>query len=430
MSISALFNTKYNDIDIVNSTAVTAMVKDMFLTVYGIPASNIPAGFVDWWVEQITSGKIAAQDMVSTSLGFVDSGQFAAAEQANATAIVAAADASRSAATAPGATLESAAASAIQQWTGSSDTIPASGLFTLKEATIARVTQEASDDVLTSPELVTMWGYTPCADCETGYNGAPLEQLINAVDQIIGVSLLEVFSDNTADQDQGITWDLGSVTDLTIGSVGNDGTANVTLTFVDGSKAEAQVAMSAAQQELINSLMFDADGNSRLFQEEMHVLRITADNVDLFTDFGYQIDDVIYSNGPILVREGDVKVTEDFFTPIRLTPSVNNGGTIEFGYTSAGDDIIVAGRLDLLHQAYIDGGAGYNTLEIEAKGAFAQPVQLLNIQHVSIHNLPNIYDYTNWVNDDVSGSTDGSVADGYFDYGRTEGSPPLFIASL
>ena len=48
--------------------------------------------------------------------------------------------------------------------------------------------------------------------------------------------------------------------------------------------------------------------------------------------------------------------------PIRLTGDTNNGGTIEKGFTTAGDDKIVAGRLELLHQAYIDGGEGYNVL--------------------------------------------------------------------
>ena len=55
------------------------------------------------------------------------------------------------------------------------------------------------------------------------------------------------------------------------------------------------------------------------------------------------------------------------------------------------DDTIVAGRLELLHNAFIDAGLGFNTLEIEAKGYFAQAKQLKGIQQINIHQLPNIY---------------------------------------
>ena len=71
--------------------------------------------------------------------------------------------------------------------------------------------------------------------------------------------------------------------------------------------------------------------------------------------------------------------------------SINNGGTLEQGYTTAGDDLIVAGRLDLLHGAYIDGGAGRNTLEVDAKGTYAQPLAVLNVQEIHVQNLPNVY---------------------------------------
>lgn len=79
-----------------------------------------------------------------------------------------------------------------------------------------------------------------------------------------------------------------------------------------------------------------------------------------------------------------------------LTTAVNNGGTWEQGFTSHDkDDIIVVGTLELLDQAYIDAGNGQNSLEVSAKGVYAQPLQLLNIQDVMIQNLPNVYDYTN-----------------------------------
>ncbi|WP_044414357.1 hypothetical protein, partial [Thiomicrospira microaerophila] len=57
------------------------LVIAMFEKIYAIKQADIPAGFVDWWVEQITSGKIKAEEMIETSLGFVAEGQLADAEK-------------------------------------------------------------------------------------------------------------------------------------------------------------------------------------------------------------------------------------------------------------------------------------------------------------------------------------------------------------
>lgn len=92
-----------------------------------------------------------------------------------------------------------------------------------------------------------------------------------------------------------------------------------------------------------------------------------------------------FSVGTITLKEA---VVDGALQPIRLTTEGSNAGTTA---TTAGDDTIVAGRLELLHQAYIDGGLGRNTLEIDAKGVYAQPAALLNIQEVRIENLPNVY---------------------------------------
>lgn len=92
-----------------------------------------------------------------------------------------------------------------------------------------------------------------------------------------------------------------------------------------------------------------------------------------------------FSVGTITLKEA---VVDGALQPIRLTTEGSNAGTTA---TTAGDDTIVAGRLELLHQAYIDGGLGRNTLEIDAKGVYAQPAALLNIQEVRVHNLPNVY---------------------------------------
>ena len=96
-------------------------------------------------------------------------------------------------------------------------------------------------------------------------------------------------------------------------------------------------------------------------------------------------------------------VTEVTEVPIILTPTENNGGTVESGFTGIGNDTITAGRLELLHQAYIDGGGGYNTLEVYAKGTYAQALALINIQEIHVQNMPNVY---------TTGANDG---DGYLD---------------
>jgi hypothetical protein len=101
--------------------------------------------------------------------------------------------------------------------------------------------------------------------------------------------------------------------------------------------------------------------------------------------------------------------TDPVLTPIKLTTNQNNGGTEELGYTSGGDDTIVAGRLELLQGAYIDAGTGYDILEIDAKGTYAQPKALLNIEEIRVQNMANVYTYDNsdghqTTGDDLTGS--------------------------
>lgn len=118
----------------------------------------------------------------------------------------------------------------------------------------------------------------------------------------------------------------------------------------------------------------------------------------------------LYAN-ILLSEEGglwqDTEVTQ---TGIVLTPTENNGGAFENGITSDADNLIIAGRPELLHGAYIDGGGGYNTLEVDMKGFFAQPFQLLNIQEVIVQNLPNVYHY----DQTIFGDTNNDVENGYF----------------
>ena len=37
---------------------------------------------------------------------------------------------------------------------------------------------------------------------------------------------------------------------------------------------------------------------------------------------------------------------------------------------------------------------GYNTLQVDAKGTYAQPKLLKNIQEIQVQNLPNVYTVT------------------------------------
>jgi hypothetical protein len=80
------------------------------------------------------------------------------------------------------------------------------------------------------------------------------------------------------------------------------------------------------------------------------------------------------------------------FNPAYISTTGKTKGVLEGGNTGAGDDVIVAGTAYALNGAYINGGGGKNTLEVEMKGPFAQPKQLLNIQTVKVHNAPNYYD--------------------------------------
>ncbi|QSR36649.1 hypothetical protein CFI10_17000 [Marinobacterium iners] len=153
------------------------------------------------------------------------------------------------------------------------------------------------------------------------------------------------------------------------------GNYEITVTLSDGTINTAIVELTQEQFEYLNGLLFDSNGNSRLFEKEVAYTMTVQDA---------EGNDVEVPS----VVEGETIVTNH---PIILTPTQNNGGTEEIGKTSAADDFIVAGRLDLLHGAYIDGGEGNNTLEIDAKGYYAQPKELLNIQTINIENLPNVY---------------------------------------
>lgn len=231
--------------------------------------------------------------------------------------------------------------------------IVANTTFTLKEVVV-------EGQAGTPPVTAVYWGYNPNStendNSTEGPNdgGVPIAELVKFLTTITGLDLAEL---GLVDDDGVGPFD--NVTNLSLSMVGNaDDDSTLTITFADGTSVNAEVQLGEAYFKFLNDLLFDSEGNSRLYEK-------------------------------VLV-EG-TSGSNDSLAPIKLTPSVNNGGTVEQGYTTAGDDLIVAGRLELLHGAYIDGGAGYNTLEVDAKGTYAQPLAVLNVQEIQVQNLPNVY---------------------------------------
>lgn len=255
--------------------------------------------------------------------------------------------------------------------------------FTLQEVLVS------SEVVHTGPELerVVMWGYNPHAHDETsgvdnldgndptGNNnnltnegpedgGVPIEELYNYIQTVADLDLVQLGLINVANgEDDESTQLFGDVTGMNITQNG-DGTQTISVTLSDGTVNTAEVSISQQFFDLIHGWLFDEEGNSRIYE----TVRAIDPN-----DTG---SDTVVNT----------------YAPIVLTTANNNGSTVEGSVvTTAANDLIVAGRLELLHQAYIDGGAGYNILEVDAKGTYAQPLGLYNIQEVRVENLPNVY---------------------------------------
>jgi len=221
-----------------------------------------------------------------------------------------------------------------------------------------------------TPDVTAIyWGYNP-HDATAGNSGTPADggipvaDLVNFLTTITGLNFkqLGLIDADGVDPFRNVTSltlnnPLSTGATNTTGGSGDNADASNTLTiyYADGTSMNAEAVLGTAYFDFLSSLLFDKNGNTRLFEK--------------------------------VITEGSSGGTQ----PIKLTPTVNNGGTIEPGVTGSGDDLIVAGRLDLLHQAYLDGGAGHNILEIDAKGLYAQPLQLLNIQEVRVNDLPNFY---------------------------------------
>ena len=156
----------------------------------------------------------------------------------------------------------------------------------------------------------------------------------------------------------------------------NDGT--ISFTTKDGDTIETEAALGEDYIDFIENLLF------------VRPTTDVAENVDEAN--GYDGDNDVDLTSRF--SQEVIAATEDSTQPIVLTTVVNNGGTFEAGVTGSEDTLIVAGRTELLHQAYIDAGEGMNTLEVDMKGVYAQPLAVLNVQTVMVQNLPNIYTTT------------------------------------
>lgn len=172
--------------------------------------------------------------------------------------------------------------------------------------------------------------------------------------------------------------------------VNDNGTATITVQADDGSMHTAEVDINNTYFKLLTNLVFDEESNLRLYEEQY----LTYPTITVYEDAnGKELDEPYQVNVYKYVSEAGTKT----IVPIVLTKYNNNGGTVEKGLngepyvTTTANDLIVAGRLELLHQAYIDAGEGVNTLEVDAKGYYAQPKALTNVQHIIVNNLPNVY---------------------------------------
>ncbi len=280
------------------------------------------------------------------------------------------------------------------------DPISGSQTFTL---------QEIEDEVITLPGTLVegsqlMWGYTP-EDKDTYGDGIPAEDMLSFLTTITGLDLTElglIDNDGVGPFDNVASIELELEGALETGDIE---TGDLTITFENGTSLSFltdEAAISEMYFDFLTNLLFFEDPITGVLVSRLYM----SDPVWVDADGNY-IDGPTYTE--LIVGE-----------PIVLTPQENNGGTLEEGFTTEMDTTIVAGRLELLHQAYIDAGGGYDILEVDAKGTYAQPLALLNIEEIQVQNLPNVYtatktvyDYTDQNGECVYGSDCAPTYEGY-----------------
>ena len=227
----------------------------------------------------------------------------------------------------------------------SKDTITADNYFTL-----ARNVNETVTEVTTQS---TVWGDADCVDCSIS-----LADFNTMVASVTGIQIAEV-----GEADIDATAALVNV-NLQQDAPLSDGT-NAVLAYeyvtAAGEQFTSELAIAQEHIAFLKGLIYYTDP-------------VTGEELSRFHS-----------------TENTAEVTSYDLTQVVLTTEQNNGGTIETGKTTSGDDVIVAGQAELIHGAYIDAGAGNNTLEIDMKGVYAQPLAILNVQTIKVENLTNVY---------------------------------------
>lgn len=431
-----------------SSTSSAAFVTSIYVNLFGRTPEQ--AG-LDFWVDVLDDGDVLPGDMVEAVLNgardavvdgtfvfdatIVDNRIDCALAWTNAANAQAAADNVTFDFNASAMASAKAAVSGIDETQASVDAVKAQiaaffdggGEIVLEQSTV-EISPAVAGTLVT--ETVTYWGYNPNLDGQSNVDNTAngnTNNLFNENAADGGIPADEFFGTPTANPpfSDGYLYaatgeTLGSIFNftavnvdtetvtaaLTGGNITQTGDGNsVTITFADGSQDD--IAIIEGFYDLVNDLFFDAEGNTRFFEVEV------ASQVPVYitSTGGTSTDpiDAANSTNPAnsiigsvdAVLGGSSAVTAAVPIVLTQTDSTQSDGA----RTSASDDFIQAGTLDMLHQSTIDGGPGNNTLSIEAKGEFAQPKLLANIQQVTIENLPNIYEITSVSPTPIGGSS-------------------------
>nr|WP_282598128.1 DUF4214 domain-containing protein [Acidovorax sp. JG5] len=334
-----------------------AMVQQLYQQILGRPAE--PAG-LEYWVGELTSGRLSAASIAlkiilgaQNSDAVVVANKLAVAHRFTADLDTQAEKAAYAGEWAAGLAREMLAAvnrsTSPEAFYNVDNTIAVLvGGSSAQHFVLTDNIQQGTPGTPGTPgQSAIYWGYTP------GQGGVPVADMLAFITHITGLDLAELGIVSVNGQDP-----LSQVASLTLTDLfqGDGSTANLLIGFADGTTQSTAATLGTGYMTFLRELLFDANGQSRLYE--------------------------VVSGG-----EAGTPGTPGGHLPAVLTPNENNGGTVQVGYTTPGNDLIVASRLEWLHQARIDGGSGVNTLEVSATGGLAQPVDLRNIQQVQVQNM-------------------------------------------
>jgi len=120
-----------------------------------------------------------------------------------------------------------------------------------------------------------------------------------------------------------------------------------------------------------------------------HVIQRTETDTTLIWD-GQFTDEVEFSGGDIASLFDNNALVADWVAPI-LTTDTTNAGVVFTGRTTSAADDQIYGDGYAVHGAVIDGGLGNDTLYVDMKSPFAQPLAVVNVENVEVVNVQNIY---------------------------------------